>query len=162
MLMDVTQSLAGRVGMLALLPFTLGEMRQADIAPDTVDGWLLSGSYPPIYDRPVDLTLWHGSYVQTYLERDVRQLLAMRDLSQCKLFETAVVTELIEARWNRGLASNISFWRDRGGRKVDVIVDNAGNLEPIEIKSGATLHRSAFTGLTRWCELAGGETSQPN
>jgi hypothetical protein len=49
MLMDVTQSLAGRVGMLALLPFTLGEMRQADIAPDTVDGWLLSGSYVQTY-----------------------------------------------------------------------------------------------------------------
>jgi predicted AAA+ superfamily ATPase len=122
---------------------------------------LLSGNYPPIYDRLVDRTLWHGSYVQTYLERDVRQLLAVRNLSQCELFETAVVTELIKASWNRGLASNISFWRDRGGREVDVIVDNAGTLEPIEIKSGATLHRGAFTGLTRWCELAGGEASQP-
>jgi hypothetical protein len=64
-----------------------------------------------------------------------------------ELFETAVVTELIKARWNRGLASNISFWRDRGAREADVIVDNAGSLEPIEIKSGATLHRNAFTSL---------------
>jgi predicted AAA+ superfamily ATPase len=78
-----------------------------------------------------------------------------------ELFETAIVTDLIKARWNRGLPSNISFWRDRGGREVDVIVDNAGALEPIEIKSGATLHRSAFTALTRWCELAGSEASQP-
>ena len=42
-----------------------------------------------------------------------------------------------------------------------MVLDNAGTLEPIEIKSGATLHRSAFTGLTRWCELAGTEASQP-
>ncbi len=55
------------------------------------------------------------------------------------LFETLIITEMIKARAHRGLPSNLYFWRDRESHEVDVVVDEAGLLLPVEIKSGATL-----------------------
>ncbi len=81
----VTQSLAGRVGFLHLLPFGYAEIR--DAAPKmTLDNWLISGGYPPIYDRKIPPAIWHRDYVATYIERDVRQLLNVRDLTSFQRF----------------------------------------------------------------------------
>jgi len=49
----ISQSLAGRVGMIHLLPFSQGELSQAGILPDELDRLLFQGSYPPLYDRKV-------------------------------------------------------------------------------------------------------------
>ena len=76
----ITQSLAGRAGMLTLLPFSLDELVAAGRCPDTVDRMLWSGLYPVLYDRVVRPPIWLGSYVQSYLERDLRQMVAVRDL----------------------------------------------------------------------------------
>lgn len=73
LLAGITQSLAGRVGRVELLPHTLEAM-------------LLNGGYPALYDRPLAPTDWFPNYVATYLERDVRQLLAVQDLSQFHRF----------------------------------------------------------------------------
>ena len=86
MVSAVTQSLAGRVGMLALLPFARDELLAAQQLPEQLNETLWRGGYPPIYDRPVEPVLWYGSYVQTYLERDVRQLLGVRDLTLFQRF----------------------------------------------------------------------------
>jgi predicted AAA+ superfamily ATPase len=77
----ITQSLAGRAGLLELLPFSLAELREAGCDPVTVDELLFNGLYPPLYDRPLLPTNWYKSYVLTYVERDVRQILAVKDLS---------------------------------------------------------------------------------
>lgn len=77
---EVTQSLAGRVGHLRLLPFSRVELAAAGAAPADLDTWLFTGGYPPIYDRAVAPDLWLASYVDSYLQRDVRQLLAVGDL----------------------------------------------------------------------------------
>ena len=82
----ITQSLAGRTGMLELLPFSLDEVKKAGCAPKTVDDLLLKGLYPPLYDRPVDPVLWFKSYMQTYIERDLRQIVNIRDLSTFQRF----------------------------------------------------------------------------
>lgn len=86
MVSAVTQSLAGRVGLLSLLPFSLAELERGQVMPDSLDELLWRGGYPPIYDRPVAPAHWYGSYVQTYLERDVRQQIQVRDLDLFQRF----------------------------------------------------------------------------
>jgi predicted AAA+ superfamily ATPase len=243
---SITQSLAGRAGLLELLPFSLREIQQSNCAPATVDELLFKGLYPPLYDRVLTPTNWYKSYMQTYVERDVRQMINIKDLttfqrfirmcaarigqllnlsslaSDCgithntakswisvleasylvfllrphyrnynkrlvktpkiyfydpgfatrllgirdtdqlsihssrgSLFENWVVTELIKNRYNRGLESNLYFWRDNSGNEIDIIMENGTNLRPVEIKSGQTLKQDAFKGLTKWLSLAG-------
>ncbi|MDR1280416.1 MAG: ATP-binding protein, partial [Opitutaceae bacterium] len=76
----VSQSLAGRVVLLELLPFSLREMIAGGIAPPTLADALFNGAYPPVFDRHLPAVEWFDSYIATYLERDVRQLLNVRDL----------------------------------------------------------------------------------
>ncbi|TVQ27956.1 MAG: ATP-binding protein [Spirochaetaceae bacterium] len=83
---DISQSLAGRVGAVTLLPFSSAELKSADRLPDTLNELLYQGHYPPIHDRPVSPTAWHENYVASYIERDVRQLVAVRDLSVFQTF----------------------------------------------------------------------------
>ena len=82
----MNQSLAGRVGRVELLPLSLGEMQEGACLPPTLDRLLLNGSYPAIYQRNVASNDWFPNYVATYLERDVRQIIAVRDLSQFQRF----------------------------------------------------------------------------
>lgn len=81
----ITQSLAGRVGRVELLPLSGAELG-AERLPDALDALLLKGGYPALYDRTLASGDWFPNYVTTYLERDVRQLLAVRDLSQFHRF----------------------------------------------------------------------------
>ena len=82
----VSQSLAGRVARLSLLPFSLKELQKADNAPRTLEELLFKGLYPPIYDRALDAHIWQGNYIATYLEKDVRRLINVRDLSTFQRF----------------------------------------------------------------------------
>lgn len=86
LLSGITQSLAGRVALVSLLPFAASELRAANLLPPTIDEAMFRGGYPPLFDRPLDPVVWFGNYVQTYLERDVRQLLNVRDLTQFQRF----------------------------------------------------------------------------
>ena len=251
LLSGITQSLAGRVGMVQLLPFSSGELQEAGKLPPTIDELLYAGGYPPLHDRPLKPQQWHAGYVATYLERDVRQLINVRDLTLFQrflrlcagrtgqllnlsslandcgithntasawisileasyilfrlpphhrnfnkrlvktpklyfydtglaawlmgiqnadqlaihpqrgaLFETWVVGELLKGRYNRGLPSNLFFWRDNTGNEVDLIVDQGASLIPVEIKSGQTITADYFTGLRKWCGWAAAEAGQ--
>ncbi len=82
----ISQSLAGRVGLVQLLPFSLTELKDAGKLPDSLDVALCQGGYPPLFDREIPPTLWFPNYVATYVERDVRQLLAVRDLDLFQRF----------------------------------------------------------------------------
>jgi predicted AAA+ superfamily ATPase len=82
----VSQSLAGRTAMLKLLPFSIPEMGR-HYPPTSVDRLILTGLYPRIYDQQLDPTQALGDYFETYVERDMRQLAAVKDLS---LFEKFV------------------------------------------------------------------------
>jgi len=246
LLASMTQSLAGRVALVSLLPFSLTELQKAECAPNRLEELLFTGLYPPIYDRHLEPGIWYGNYVQTYLERDVRQIVNIQDLgvfqrflrmcaarngqllnlsglaSDCgithhtakswlnvlqasyivhllsphhsnftkrlvktpklyfldcglaawllgvqspeqlvihtqrgPLFESWVIGELLKARFNHALASNLYFWRDRAGQEVDVLLDQGNLLLPIEVKSGQTVAQDFFVGLERWQTLAG-------
>lgn len=251
-LAGITQSLAGRVAMPNLLPFSAGELRHAGLLPKDLDSALFQGSYPPIYDRELDPSTWYANYVQTYLERDVRQLIQVRDLAQFQrflrlcagrggqllnlsalgeeagvshntarewlsvleasfvihrlppyhrnfnkrlvktpklyfhdsglmawllgiehadqiathplrgaLFETWVVGEFAKRRLNAGRPLNLSFWRDRSGHEIDLLLPEGGAIRPVEIKSGATIQREALRGLEKWREIAASEAGRP-
>jgi predicted AAA+ superfamily ATPase len=82
----ITQSLAGRVASISLLPFTLAELQQSGQAPADLETLLVRGLYPPIYDRRLRPEIWYANYVLTYLERDVRQLLNIQDLNVFQRF----------------------------------------------------------------------------
>jgi len=78
----VDQSLAGRVAILTLLPFSNEEMRNAGILPDSINKEIFYGAYPGIYDRNIDPEDYYPNYIKTYIERDVRQMKAIGDLSK--------------------------------------------------------------------------------
>lgn len=86
LLSGITQSLAGRVALVRLLPFALAELQRAERAPETLEQLLFEGLYPPIHDRDLEPSIWYGNYVRTYVERDVRQMLDVRDLSAFQRF----------------------------------------------------------------------------
>lgn len=85
----ITQSLAGRVGLVQLLPLSLGELTAAGLNPKTLEQTLWLGGYPALYDRRRQLdrpAQWLSAYAATYVERDVRQVLEVSNLSLFQRF----------------------------------------------------------------------------
>ncbi len=76
----VTQSLAGRTAVVELLPLDLNERRQLSPVADLWQA-VWQGGYPAIHHRGVPADRWLSAYVSTYVERDVRQYLAVGDLN---------------------------------------------------------------------------------
>lgn len=76
----ISQSLAGRTALLELLPLSVEELAGAGILPG-VDSLLLHGFYPRIYDAGLNPTQALGDYLETYVERDIRQLINIKDLA---------------------------------------------------------------------------------
>lgn len=81
----ISQSLAGRARILKLLPFSIDELADFSLYKEkSTDDILFSGLYPPVYDRPVSPNDWYNNYIETYLERDVRQI---SNISNLHLFQ---------------------------------------------------------------------------
>ena len=245
LLAGITQSLAGRVGRVELLPLGAAELSAAGLLPASLGQALLQGGYPALYDRPVSPADWFANYVASYVERDVRQLVAVRDLSTFQtfvrmcaartgqllnlaslgadcgisavtarhwltvlessyvvtllrphhrnlgkrlvktpklyfldaglaawllgiqdaqalethaargaLFETWVVAELLKQRFNAGRPSDLFFWRDHVGQEIDIVIDTADGLVPLEIKSGSTFAADWADAMEKWGKLA--------
>jgi len=244
----ISQTLAGRVGYLSLLPFSLGELSKAGQLPADDNELMLKGFYPPIYDQEIPPLDWCPNYIRTYIEKDVRQikniadlivferflkllagrtgqelnhsaiaveagvdvktvqswigilessyivylvkphhqnfnkvlvkrpklyfydtalvcyLLGIRNAGQLEfhplrgaIFESMVVTELVKKRTHAGLPVNLFFWRDKTGHEIDILVDEGGQLTPIEIKSGKTFSAAYFKNIAYWSKLSGSD-----
>ena len=80
----ITQSLAGRTGILNLYPFSIGELADSGIVMEKPENYIYTGFLPRIYDQQQRPTQAYSNYYQTYVERDVRQLINLKDFS---LFE---------------------------------------------------------------------------
>lgn len=76
---SVTQSLAGRLGQIELLPLSLNELADSGKLPETLEDMLFSGSYPEVYEHKLSPERWYNAYISTYLERDVKQLMNIKD-----------------------------------------------------------------------------------
>ncbi len=81
----ITQSLAGRTAILTLLPMSLHELHRADLDL-SLDETLIKGGYPRIYKDQLDPTKAYRNYFQTYVERDLRQLINVKNLTQFERF----------------------------------------------------------------------------
>ncbi|OPY04893.1 MAG: hypothetical protein A4E66_02524 [Syntrophus sp. PtaB.Bin001] len=239
----ISQSLAGRTALLKLLPLSIIEL-QGKYGRMPIDRLLLNGFYPRIYDQGLNPTQALGDYIVTYVERDIRQLAAIKDLSlferflklcagrvgqvlnlqslgndagvshttvrswlslleagyvifllppwfrniskrlirspklyfydvglacyllglqkenhvsrdplRGNLFENLVVIEALKFRFNKGLQSNLSFYRDTGGHEVDLIIEVGPDIFPLEIKAGETVSADSFRGLKSFARV---------
>ena len=83
LMQGVTESMAGRAAILQLLPFSFAETSRAT---------LFHGGYPEVLARPAGRELWFSSYIQTYLERDVRAVTNVRDLATFRRFLALVAS----------------------------------------------------------------------
>jgi predicted AAA+ superfamily ATPase len=83
LMQGVTESMAGRAAILQLLPFSLKETAKADP---------LLGGFPEVVLRPRGRELWFASYLQTYIERDVRLITSVRDLPAFRRFLSLVAS----------------------------------------------------------------------
>jgi len=265
----VTESLVGRAAMLRLLPFSYREMSHT---PQAGFPWepgarpigkhkysfrslwksFLRGGYPELAANPKrDAAMWHSSYVQTYLERDVRSLRQIGDLTQFQAFlralaarsaqllnitdlardlglavntikawisvleatyqifilrpyfrnvgkrlvktpkiyfadvgtlcylaglkdpdhamsgpmggailETAVVGEVTRRLAGRGEHPSLYFFRTSAGVEVDLLVETAGKLVPVEVKLSATPDRSMARNIESFRKDAGSEAQK--
>lgn len=76
---SISQTLAGRIGYIDLLPFCYGELEKLNLKNISTNQLLWRGCYPEIYDRNRNPNLWYPAYIRTYVERDVRQLKNIAD-----------------------------------------------------------------------------------
>ena len=234
----VTQSLAGRTTLLRLLPLSLEELAPTPWFPRCLDRALYAGFYPRIHRDALDPTTALGDYFETYVERDLRQIVNIRDLHlfqrfvglcagrvgqllnldglaadagvsrttarawiaaleasyivfllppyhpnvskrlvkrpklyfydvglasfllgieseaqlardplRGSLFENLVVAEAVKHRLHRGRRVNLSFYRDRKGNEVDLVVTVGRIPFPVEVKAGQTVNPDFFRGL---------------
>jgi predicted AAA+ superfamily ATPase len=244
LLETITQTLAGRIAFIQLLPFSLTELRDTNFGKQTLDGFLFRGGYPRLYQQRIAPTDYYPNYLLTYVERDVRQIknisnlalfqrflkicatrtgqqlnysaiandcgidqktvlnwlgileasfiafrlqpyynnLGKRLLQMPKLYfydtglcsslleienekqmanhplrgalmENLMIIELLKSRLNRGLRSNLFYWRDRTGNEIDLLLDQSDAVVPIEIKSSTTFHLDFLKGIRYWQKL---------
>jgi uncharacterized protein len=78
----IAQSLAGRVGMVTLLPLSLHELNQPFMLTETI----FKGGYPGLHNMNMHPVDFYPSYIQTYVERDVRQLKQIDNISKFQIF----------------------------------------------------------------------------
>jgi len=81
---SIVQSLAGRVAYIKLLPLSIPELKSANLLEENINSFILKGGYPPIYDQNIPPNKWHQNYINTYLEKDVRQI---KNITNLSLFE---------------------------------------------------------------------------
>lgn len=79
---SISQSLAGRTALLRLLPFSRKELHDADSLPIDINEQIFRGFYPRIYDLGIDPVDYYPAYIQTYVERDVREIVNVTDLNK--------------------------------------------------------------------------------
>ena len=113
LMQGVTESMAGRAAVLQLLPLSTRETPKVT---------LLRGGYPEAVARPAGARLWFSSYLQTYLERDVRAVTAVKDLATFRRFLALVASRHGQVLNKTDLAAPL-------GVSVPTIVQWLGVLE---------------------------------
>ena len=150
----VTESMAGRAAILQLLPFAARESEKVT---------LLRGGYPEVLARPSAARLWFSSYLQTYLERDVRAVTAVRDLALFRRFLALLATRHGQVLNKSDLAAPLGLSVPALGNWLDVL-EMTGQIlivPPYFENAGKRLIKSpkifiADSGLA--CHLLGVET----
>ncbi len=85
LLQNITQSLAGRTALFTLLPFSIDELGDK-VKKSTTDELILNGGYPGIWVNHIPRYAFYRNYYSTYIERDVRQIVHIKDISLFQKF----------------------------------------------------------------------------
>lgn len=85
---NISDSLAGRVGLLKLLPFSIQELKEVDILKDNPYEVFFNGFYPPLYDTEKNFLTydWYENYIDTYLDLDVKEQINPSNISSFRKF----------------------------------------------------------------------------
>lgn len=83
LMQSIDQSLAGRVALLSLMPFSHSELRSASLMKESVNEAIFTGCFPRIYDKDISPVDYYPNYIKTYVQRDVREL---RDIGNLSMF----------------------------------------------------------------------------
>tara|TARA_R110002050_G_scaffold245367_1_gene382967 strand:+ start:35813 stop:36985 length:1173 start_codon:yes stop_codon:yes gene_type:complete len=86
LLEKITQTLAGRTGVMKLLPLSLVELSNTSFYPKNVFEFIFKGGYPRLYNQKIPTEVFYSSYIQTYVERDVRTITNIGDLNTFQTF----------------------------------------------------------------------------
>lgn len=103
----ITQSLAGRTGILNLLPFSIAELEAASIAFDKFEEYVFTGFLPRVYDQNQRPNTAYANYYQTYIEGDVRQIIQLKDASQFDKFMRLLAGRTGQIMNYQSLASDV-------------------------------------------------------
>jgi len=103
----ITQSLAGRTGILNLLPFSITELEAAKIAFDKFEEYVFTGFLPRVYDQNQRPNTAYANYYQTYIERDVRQIIQLKDASLFDKFMRLLAGRTGQVMNYQSLASDV-------------------------------------------------------
>ncbi len=83
---SISQSLAGRVATLHLLPFSISELENTEFCEVKWENYIFKGFYPRIYDKNLDCTKWYADYIRTYIEKDARDIVNIGELRTFQQF----------------------------------------------------------------------------
>jgi len=109
---NVTESMAGRAAILQLMPMSFAESPRVS---------LLRGGYPEVLARPAAASMWFSSYLQTYLERDVRSISAVHDLATFRRFLALLATRHGQLLNKSDLAAPLGMSVPGVGRWLDIL-----------------------------------------
>ena len=84
----ISQSLSGRISKLQLMPLSIQELKNAGQLPDTLEELVYKGCYPKLYSEDVSVDRMYKNYIQTYIEKDVRQV---KNITNLLLFQDFVI-----------------------------------------------------------------------
>ncbi len=82
---EISQSLAGRTAILQLLPLSISELNEAGITLDR-DEYMFKGFMPQLYEENIDVNRFYRNYYMTYVERDARQLINLKNFKEFEIF----------------------------------------------------------------------------
>lgn len=77
-----------------------------------------------------------------------------RHASRGAIFESFILSEIVKAKYNRGLDRDMFFWQDKVGNEIDCVLDVSGRMIAVEIKSGETIATDFFKNLRYWRRLS--------
>jgi len=124
MMEQVTQSLAGRAGILTIYGLSSREVPRKDLGVDDIrlSKFLLKGTYPALWASPeIEPRDWFGSYVQTYFERDVRRLAQVGDLAAFERFVRACAIRTAQTLNISDLSSDTGVSQETARRWLSIL-----------------------------------------
>lgn len=84
----ISQSLSGRISKLQLMPLSINELKNAELLPNTLEEFAYKGCYPKLYSEDVSIDRMYKNYIQTYIEKDVRQI---KNITNLLLFQDFII-----------------------------------------------------------------------